>query len=183
MGEDRPLYCAAGLSRRSSSKRKIEKKKDTQQLFREFSYSSHSGLPHTQLLPFWWWCRSPGIHTQSPGENVQLNMLESRLLGNWAGGWLSAPQEGRKTKPISPQPAATSSNQVWNTRKTGLASLKPAGGVVVVVVFFLSNSFLILTLSSSLSFLLFYFFFTSFPLYLFFLPSFIYLFVCLNSHK
>ena len=86
---------------------------------------------------------------------MPLKLPALRLLQNWASGWPKANQEGRKVKPITPQPAATR-----KTRKTGLASLKPEGGFF----FFLSNS------------LFFYYLFFSFNFFfLSFLLSFLFL--------
>ena len=53
---------------------------------------------------------------------------------------LTKPEEGRKTKAISPQPAAAR-----KTSRTGLASLKPAGGSFSSSSSFLSFFFLIPT--------------------------------------
>ena len=59
----------------------------------------------------------------SPEEIVHLNLQDQRLLGNWAGGRLSADQKLRRAKLNPPQLAAAK-----KTSKSGLASLKPEGG-------------------------------------------------------
>ena len=115
------LYGVAGLGRRSFSKKKVKKETLRGCLGNSPAAAALASSPpsYAALL----WCRRPQAHTQSPRKSACLNLLEWRLLGNWAGGWLSADQEGRREKPIPTQPAVAS-----KTSKTDLASLKPARG-------------------------------------------------------
>ena len=87
----------------------------------------------------------PLARTLSPEESACPNLQDQRLLGHLAGGWQSASQEWRRVKLSPPQPAAAK-----KTRKTSLASLKPAGGFS-----FLSNIFLLLIFSFNTFFLSF----------------------------
>ena len=65
----------------------------------------------------------PCARTGSPEESTHPNLQDQRLLGSWVGGWPSTNQELRRVKLSPPQPPAAK-----KTSKTGLASLKPAGG-------------------------------------------------------
>ena len=95
--------------------------------------------------------------------------LEARQQQTGELGWRlgRATQEGRKVKSIPPQPAAAR-----KISRTAFPSLKPAGGFYFQSNFFSFNSFL---LSFLLSFFYSFFPLLSFPLYIFSLPSFIYL--------
>ena len=151
------MYGAAGLSRRYFSKRKSEKK-DTWQLFGEFSCSTLSGLLPTQP------CSAPVVAQKAPEFTPQApgRVRDWRLLGNWPGVWPSVDQEQRKVKPIPPQPAAAK-----KTSKNGLATSKPAGGCFL---FYLIILYLFLIFS-------FDFFFLSFILSCFIPSSFLSLFL------
>ena len=104
-----------------------------------------------------------------PRESEGPKLWGWRLLENWARGWPSADQEGRRAKPIPPHPARARKNS-----KNGLASLKRAEGLFFFKYFFIY--FFLLTPPPLFHSFLFYSFFLSYPflsLLLFFL----------NSHK